>query len=64
MSGYALVAILTGIGLASICAGGLSLAGAAGMWLLMPETLQRRRSPIANRPAAPAEGPMEVVGPA
>lgn len=36
------------LGLAAICTGSLGLAGAVLMWLVVPETLQRRKAPIGK----------------
>ena len=37
---------IASLGLAAICTGSLGLAGAVLMWLVVPETLQRRKAPI------------------
>jgi MFS family permease len=45
------VSVVVGIaslGLASICSGTLGLAGAALMWLAVPETLRRRKGEIGT----------------
>jgi MFS family permease len=39
---------IASLGLAAICTGSLGLAGAVLMWLVVPETLQRRKAPIGN----------------
>ncbi len=48
------VSIVVGVaslGLASVCTGALGLAGALIMWLLVPETLVRGRTPPSGRPS-------------
>jgi MFS family permease len=39
---------IASLGLAAICTGSLGLAGAVLMWLVVPETLQRRKAPIGK----------------
>jgi MFS family permease len=51
-----LVTALASLGLASICTAGLGLAGAAVMWLFVPETLQQRPGPTPGRSAHSAPG--------
>lgn len=59
VGGPAFIGLLSGLGslaLAAVASGGVGLAGAAVMALLVPETLRRYRSGFAPPPAAPPMG--------
>ena len=59
-----LVTAAASLGLASICTAGLGLAGAAVMWLFVPETLRRREARIADGHTPPTARAKEAVEPA